>query len=75
MKELTVYTKNGCVQCRMTERLLTQLHIPFTEHNLDQEPEYIDYLRDKGYQATPVIESKGFSFTGFRPDKLRQLAI
>ena len=68
MNKLTVYTKNGCVQCRMTERFLK-------EHNIDQEPEYVDYLKEKGYQATPVVEAPNVSFFGFRPDQLRQLAV
>ncbi|ANK59102.1 MULTISPECIES: glutaredoxin-like protein NrdH [Loigolactobacillus] len=75
MNNLTVYTKNGCMQCKMTERFLNSHNIPFTEHNIDQEPEYVDYLREKGFQATPVIEASDISFTGFRPDQLRQLAV
>ncbi|MBW4802127.1 glutaredoxin-like protein NrdH [Loigolactobacillus coryniformis] len=75
MNKLTVYTKNGCVQCRMTERFLKEHNIPFIEHNIDQEPEYVDYLKEKGYQATPVVEAPNVSFFGFRPDQLRQLAV
>ncbi|WP_057874496.1 glutaredoxin-like protein NrdH [Loigolactobacillus rennini] len=74
MKNLTIYTKNGCIQCRMTERFLKEHGIPYVEHNIDQEPEYIDYLKAKGYQATPVVETADTSFFGFRPDQLRQSA-
>ena len=42
---------------------------------LSQEPEYVDYLKEKGYQATPVVEAPNVSFFGFRPDQLRQLAV
>ncbi|KRL57797.1 hypothetical protein FC70_GL000268 [Paucilactobacillus oligofermentans DSM 15707 = LMG 22743] len=48
----------------------------FIEHNIDEQPEFIDSLKAEGFQATPVIKlGNGDSFTGFRPDVLSQLAI
>ncbi|KRK73354.1 hypothetical protein FD02_GL001212 [Lacticaseibacillus nasuensis JCM 17158] len=59
----------------MTKHYLTTHNIPFTEHNINQEPEYIDYLKNKGFQMVPVLEADGLqAFSGFRPDALKQLA-
>ncbi|WP_330629696.1 glutaredoxin domain-containing protein [Agathobacter rectalis] len=54
---------------------LTQHHVDFVEHNIDEHPEYVDQLKADGFKATPVIKlPDGQSFTGFRPDMLKQLA-
>ena len=53
---LTVFTKNNCIQCKMTKRFLKQHHIDFEEKNISTEPKYIDYLRSQGFQTVPVVE-------------------
>ena len=45
MRNITLFTRNGCPQCRMTKRYLDTHKIPFTEHNINEEPQYIDYLK------------------------------
>ena len=76
MRNITLFTRNGCPQCRMTKRYLDTHKIPFTEHNINEEPQYIDYLQQKGFQQVPVLEADGLdSFSGFRPDALKQLAV
>lgn len=75
MKNINLYTKNGCPQCRMTRNYLEQRNIPFTEHNINNEPGALDYLKAQGFQAVPVVEADGISaFSGFRPDALAKLA-
>ncbi|WP_225047214.1 glutaredoxin-like protein NrdH [Lacticaseibacillus kribbianus] len=76
MTNITVFTKNGCPQCRMTKNYLKTHNIPFTEHNINDEPEYIAYLKGQGFQAVPVLEADGMApIAGFRPDALKQLAV
>lgn len=75
MSNIKLFTKNGCPQCRMTKNYLETHNIQFTEHNINDEPEYIDYLKNKGFRAVPVLEADGLdAFSGFRPDALKQLA-
>lgn len=75
MSNITLFTKNGCPQCRMTKNYLKTHNISFVEHNINEEPEYIGYLKDQGFQAVPVLEADGLkSFYGFRPEALKQLA-
>ncbi len=72
---VTVFSKNNCIQCTMTKRFLEQHHVNFIEHNIDEQPEFVDALKQEGFKATPVVKlPNGAAFTGFRPDMLKQLA-
>ncbi|MCT6839851.1 MAG: NrdH-redoxin, partial [Apilactobacillus kunkeei] len=45
------------------------------ERNINEEPEYVSYLKSKGFMSLPVVEADGIdSISGFRPDQLSQLA-
>ncbi|MBF0775306.1 NrdH-redoxin [Streptococcus azizii] len=70
---ITVYSKNDCVQCKMTKRFLDQHQISFREINLDEQPEFIDHVKSLGFSAAPVIETETESFSGFQPGKLKHL--
>jgi len=69
-----VYSKNNCMQCKMVKKYLTEHDISFEEHNIENEPEYRDYVLGLGYQAVPVVEKGDASFYGFRPAELKALA-
>lgn len=71
---LAIYTKNNCIQCKMTKKFLATHHIAFEEHNISREPQYIDYLKEKGFRSVPVIEKNSAPIiNGFRPDLLKNL--
>ncbi|WP_057829571.1 glutaredoxin-like protein NrdH [Liquorilactobacillus cacaonum] len=73
---LSIYTKNNCIQCKMTKKFLSEHNISFEEHNINTEPEYIDYLKEKGFRSVPVIEDNNDPIiNGFRPDLLRNLVV
>ena len=72
---VTVFSKNNCIQCKMTKKFLEQHNVAFVEHNIDEQPEFVDELKANGFMATPVIQlPDGNAFSGFRPDMLRGLA-
>lgn len=75
MKNVTVYTKNGCPQCEMTKRVLTGEGIEFTAINVEEDEKALDYVKNTlGLTAMPVVVVEGEEpFTGFRPDKLEEL--
>ena len=54
---VTVYSKNNCVQCKMTKRFLDSNNIAYREINLDEQPEYIDQVKELGFSAAPVIQN------------------
>lgn len=73
MTDITVYTKNDCVQCKMTKKFLTAMGADFHEINIDQHPEFVVQLKEAGYRQTPVVQISGFdAFSGFRPDVLKK---
>ena len=72
---VTVYTKPDCVQCDATKRTLNKHDIPFTEINLSDNMDVLDRLTAAGWMRAPIVETAdGQMWSGFRPDKIRDLA-
>ena len=71
---LTVYTKNNCIQCKMTKKFLKAHGVAFEDRNISDHPEYVDYLKEQGFQSVPVVERDAEPVVnGFRPDLLQQV--
>lgn len=70
---VTIYSKNDCVQCKMSKKFLDQHNVAYTEINLDEQPEYIEHVKNLGFSAAPVIETENEVFSGFQPAKLKSL--
>ena len=45
----------------------------FSEINIDEHPEKIDYVKSLGFTAAPVIEAGDIVFSGFQPAKLKEI--
>lgn len=73
MANITIFSKNNCMQCRMTKKFLEQHGADFEEINLDETPEKIDYVKTLGFSTAPVIEAGDIVFSGFQPTKLKEL--
>lgn len=75
---ITVYTKSGfCGMCLATERALTSAGIEYTEVVLDD----VDQAQIEEWKATlgmnaPIVvtDTETGSWSGFRPDKIGELA-
>ncbi|HEL9598514.1 TPA: glutaredoxin-like protein NrdH [Streptococcus suis] len=70
---VTIYSKNDCVQCKMSKKFLDQHNVAYKEINLDEQPEFIDHVKNLGFSAAPVIETENEVFSGFQPTKLKAL--
>lgn len=70
---VTIYSKNNCVQCKMTKRFLEQHNVAFKEINLDEQPEFIEHVKNLGFSAAPIVETENEAFSGFQPNKLKAL--
>ena len=68
---ITVYSKNNCMQCKMTKKFLEQHGADFQEINIDEHPEKVDYVKSLGFTSAPVIEADNVVFSGFQPAKLK----
>lgn len=76
MERPTVYSKEGCVQCTATERKLDELGIPYDYVNLeDVSPELIEEFRQNNLLTAPIVDTGVERWSGFRPDKLGELAL
>lgn len=73
MAKITIFSKNNCMQCKMTKKFLEQHGADFEEINLDEAPEKIDYVKSLGFSTAPVIEAGDLVFSGFQPSKLKSL--
>ncbi|GAK30603.1 glutaredoxin-like protein NrdH [Weissella oryzae SG25] len=74
MTNITVFTKDNCIQCKMTKKTLEQYGISFEERNVSQDAEALKFLKGQGYQSVPVVMAQDFEpINGFRPDLLATL--
>ena len=71
---VTIYSKNNCVQCKMTKRFLDTNNVKYQEINLDEQPEYIEQVKKLGFNAAPVVQTATEAFSGFQPSNLKQLS-
>ena len=71
---VTVYSKNNCVQCKMPKRFLDSNNIAYRAITLDEQPEYIEQVKELGFSAAPIIQTPTEVFSGFQPAKLKKLA-
>lgn len=72
---ITVYKLPSCHQCDRTTELLDILGIEYTAIDLSENSEAREYVRDYlGYSQAPVIETEDDSWSGFKPDRIRELA-
>lgn len=73
MSNITVFSKNNCMQCKMTKKFLEKEAVAFQEINIDEQPEYIEHVKDLGFAAAPVIQAGDIVFSGFQPAKLKEI--
>ena len=58
---LDVYGTNWCAATQMTRRYLDRLGVPYTYHNMDDDPEAARQVRwwTGGYQSHPTLQIGG----------------
>ena len=74
MAKVVLYSKNDCIQCRMTKRNLDSLGIEYQEINLDENPQFSEYVtKDLGFMAAPVVVTDTDAWSGFQPGKIEAI--
>lgn len=71
---ITVYTKPACVQCNATYRALDAKGIECVIHDLSEDPTALEAVKALGYLQAPVVVAGEDHWSGFRPDKIDELA-
>jgi glutaredoxin-like protein NrdH len=71
---VTVFTKPACTQCNATYRALDKKGIAYTTVDISKDEVGLERLKALGFQQAPVVETSTDSWSGFRPDKIEELA-
>ena len=71
---ITVYTKPACVQCNATYKALDKQGLEYEIVDITEVPEARDYVMALGYLQAPVVVDGGEHWSGFRPDRIRDIA-
>lgn len=72
---MVVYSKPSCVQCNATYRALDDNGIDYEVVDMSQDVEALAKVKALGYlQAPVVVASSDNHWSGFRPDKIAELA-
>ena len=72
---VTVYSKPACVQCNATYRALDKKGIPYQSVDISQDEAALERMKSLGFMQAPVVEAGSDSWSGFRPDKIDELAL
>ena len=56
-QEILMYTTSWCGDCRRAKKVFAALGVPFTEINIEDEPEAAEQVRrlNRGMQSVPTI--------------------
>ena len=71
---ITVYTKPACVQCTATKKALDRAGLEYELVDITQDDEARDYIMALGYLQAPVVMAGDQHWSGFRPDRIKEVA-
>jgi glutaredoxin-like protein NrdH len=71
---VTVYTKPSCVQCNATYRALDSKGIEYEVLDVSADEAALAQVKELGYLQAPVVITDEDHWSGFRPDKIAELA-
>ena len=69
-----VYTQPNCVQCDRTKRFLDLKEVPYETVDITEDQEAYDFVVGLGYKSVPVVVHGDIHWSGFRLEKLDNLA-
>ena len=72
---ITVYSKPNCVQCNATYRALDKAGLRYETVDISLDVEALEQVKSLGYAQDPVVMAGEDHWSGFRPDKIKALAI
>ncbi|WP_431971864.1 glutaredoxin-like protein NrdH [Nocardia sp. bgisy134] len=72
---ITVYTKPACVQCNATYKALDKVGVDYEVIDISESDEARDYVMALGYLQAPVVVAGEDHWSGFRPDRIKALAV
>ncbi len=70
---ITVYAKPYCPQCDATKRQLERQGIEYSVIDITQDEQALGQLLQAGFAQAPVVVTEQEAWSGYRPDKIRNL--
>lgn len=71
---INIYTKNNCMQCKMTKNWLRDKGLTYHEINVDDDLSALEYLISVDLRTLPVVfKDDEVIAMGFQPHKLKEL--
>lgn len=72
---VTVYSKENCVQCKLTLRKMDELGVQYEVRDVTEDGDALVTVKNLGYLAAPVVLTEiGEHWSGFRPELIGKLA-
>lgn len=71
---VTVYTKPSCVQCNATYTRLDDRGVRYSTVDMSVDADALERVKALGYLQAPVVVTDSDHWSGFRPDKIDELA-
>lgn len=71
---ITIYSTPDCNSCNATYRAMEKKGLDYTVVDVTQDPEALDMIRNMGYSSAPVVMAGEDHWSGYRPDKVIELA-
>lgn len=69
-----VYSKKNCFKCEMAKKLLMNNDVPFVTLDVEEDESAMDYLKEIGVFALPLVTYSGTQSYGFNPDALHYIS-
>ena len=73
MKEVTIYTTEGCSHCHDAMEFFDANNIPYIEHSISKDKVAKKELMKKGVMSVPYIIIGDSEFREFDADKIKAL--
>lgn len=71
---VVVYTKPSSVQCTNTCRALADAGVEYFVHDLSENPEALEGIREAGFLQAPVVFTPWGNWSGHQSEKIAFLA-
>lgn len=72
---ITIYSKPSCKQCELSKDLMDKCGVTYKTVDVSKDDDALAYVKGLGYMGAPVIVTDTEHWYGFRPDKIKQIAV
>lgn len=70
MKKVIIYSRENCGACKAAKMFMSAQKISFTEVDIDESQETVEYLNKHNVNSLPFIEIGEVKLHGFNPGKI-----